>query len=327
MAAQESGDIEVEEEFEDSSEYFGITEESNNEKILQGLHEARGIYQEKDAGNSPACQKLDELEETLGDSMSSSLGSKVLCDNCSNQSDRNKNQATEGSNVYLTAPIQDSNEDNLLKFTCEEQNGQREKYCAECKKPLRSTDSKSHPKESEAPEHVENYYRAAIEEILREMSDRESDARKKLETRNYENTEFLKKTETLQNDVNRRRIELKEIVDRHADSLLVEVDSWRDEVSKIQREEIETLRRYVDSLESYKTSCEKIFVDGSLSDIQQVAADLEKKGTELRQLPKDGVQGLFNAFRVSLKKTSIEEFLTAYYNNNHNNIVGVLEGT
>lgn len=361
MATPESRDLEVEEEWEDCLECCELfTEDSNNEQILKGRHKSCGNHQEGDVAKSPPCKTIGELEEVIDielsgetmaevnllnsprrgtfperltedakSEMSSDFilspleSSKLACDNCSKQSDLTQNPTNEDSKVHLASLIHNSNGENLHKRTNEEQTGQKVTYCTECKKPLRTTDSKLHPKESETPEVVDTH-RTAIPKIFREMSDRESDARKKLEAMDYESTEFLRKTLNLQHDINRRRTELKELVDRHADSLLVEVDSWMEEVSKAQAEEMETVRRYVDSLDSYKASCKDILVDGSVGDIQQVAADLEKREKELRLLPNDGFQRLFHGFRVSLKKTNVEGFLSDYYNNN--NIVGVLEG-
>jgi len=135
-------------------------------------------------------------------------------------------------------------------------------------------------------------------------------------------TELEHCTEDMQTKINRRRQELKELVDKHADTLLVDIDSTNQENLKkceLHKEEIETL---LVLLESYNSYCLRLATVGSASDICRAKAALDARTKELQQLHVSSSTSSSQLSYVSFKITELQDILRSP----DQNIVGELNG-
>lgn len=155
---------------------------------------------------------------------------------------------------------------------------------------------------------------AAIEQSASDVVVSKATAMKKLEAIDAEKQEFLSRAEYLKSDVNRTREQLKDIVDRHADSLLSELSAWEEETVRATKVDIDSLCRFVTSLDQHKVRCTEALAKGSPENIGH--------DDHLFQMPPLKFEGQMNTLHVNLQQTKISDLLIAY----NDNIVGILKG-
>ena len=130
---------------------------------------------------------------------------------------------------------------------------------------------------------------------------------------------YIRKTEDVEVEINAAREELKQLVSKHSEPLLLQLKLLKHKWLKafeIRKDEIKTL---IASLGSFETYCKQISTMGSARDICGAVRNLNKRSEELIDMYKSTKESGTEPRDISLKRAAIG-------NSEDDNIIGKIEG-
>lgn len=116
----------------------------------------------------------------------------------------------------------------------------------------------------------------------------------------------ISKLAQTESEIRRRNVELKEIVDKHAASLLDELSVIKEKQSKhfeVEKEEVEILRFILDGYEDY---CNQLISTGSASQVCGCVNDVIKRVDDMGKGCKEFLNRPFSLINVSFEATDLE---------------------
>ena len=195
-------------------------------------------------------------------------------------------------------------------------------YCDECKTVECAVCFIDRHKQHEGS-HVSKYvddFRKQIESNIETINQCSSQIQMKKAELIKIKEDMQQKVEMLEEDVMKRRDELKQFADSQATSLLQSLCSLSQSKFKEIQMEADDIDAHLSCLQSYSSYCQKMMAKGSDSDICRAASDLSFKATELQTQYQSLTEKQIQFFKVIFKKSEIKEFLE------DDNWLGEIEG-
>lgn len=184
-------------------------------------------------------------------------------------------------------------------------------HCSDCKKvvcPFCYIEGHQGHKYSDVNKAADEF-RNQIQTDIQNLKVRNSDLQRKIAELDQLKLTILQKAERLESTINLRRFELKKIVDRDSDALILELTLLKNGKTK----EVETEKDYMGTqlalLDSYEMYTNEMITKGAASDILRGVDDLKARAVELEQLSESTIQRKNPSFEMSVNKTPVEEYL------------------
>jgi len=243
---------------------------------------------------------------------------QMLCDECCRQHRRFK--PTKNHNMLSIDEYQVSSDNegtNLSPSVCNLHDQKvLDIYCIECKTVQCAVcfiDDHKHHEGSHVSKYVDDF-RKQMESNIEVINGCSSKTLMKKAELIKIKEDMQHKVEGLEEDIMRRKDELKQFADTQADSLLKNLYSMNQSKLKEILTETDDVNAHLSCLQSYSSYCHKIVAKGSASDICRAVSDLSVKAAELQE------------HCQSLIKRDIQSFTFCFPKWEFKELIGELEG-
>lgn len=197
--------------------------------------------------------------------------------------------------------------------------------CSDCKKvvcPLCYIEGHQGHQWSDAKKAAEEFCNQ-FQSNIRNLASRRSDLRCEIIELDKVKESMVRKAQSLEFAMKERRTDLKELVDKEADLLVLELASLKNRKMKEIEIEKDYIRSQTALLESNEMYSNEFITKGTDSDLCRSVVGFKARAVELQQISHSTIQRQLPSFRMSFKKTPVEEYVQ---DAGSCNIIGKLEG-
>lgn len=164
-------------------------------------------------------------------------------------------------------------------------------------------------------------FRRQIQVSINDIDECTSKATVKRELIEHEMDRIAKRTERFQEEVVRRRDDLKERVDKHAEIILQQIRTREFETLKKIAIQNDNTKSHLVCLESFKDYSSSFRLNATDNEICKSAPDLKARATELRKENEAAVKCPVSPCQLSFTSTKLDTFFNLI-----ENIIGKIEG-
>jgi len=220
-----------------------------------------------------------------------------MCRNCCKQ--HRVSKPTKAHKLYTlqgSDTLNSSTEEIAACFCDEHQNERLKIYCTDCNNALCAL---CYIELHEG--HKWLYLNKAADEFRCEMKTIidclvDSEMTKRLKNFEIEKLDFQQKIESIHKNTETARIQIKDVIDKHAEAIFERIDSLKRRRETYIQSEHNDLLRVKSILERFRNYCQDITTKGSIIDICRSIGDLRMNFTDLMQLKDSANEKCFHPF-------------------------------